>query len=75
VLRGLMFEVNPGEKVGIVGRTGAGKTSLFAALLRLTELDDGQVPTLPNTIFPILHVHICQMFTQICVIFYSFVIN
>ena len=43
VLRGLTFEAQPGDKVGIVGRTGAGKTSLFGALLRLTELDEGKV--------------------------------
>lgn len=42
-MRGLTFEALAGEKVGIVGRTGAGKSSLFGALLRLTELDDGKV--------------------------------
>ena len=37
VLRGLRFEVPAGARVGVVGRTGAGKSSLFVALLRLVE--------------------------------------
>ncbi len=37
-LREISLEVRPGEKVGVVGRTGAGKTSLVAAILRLTEV-------------------------------------
>ncbi|KAF8333586.1 ABC protein [Cantharellus anzutake] len=43
VLKGIHFEVKAREKVGIVGRTGAGKTSLTAALFRLIELSSGSI--------------------------------
>lgn len=34
VLHGVSFDVLPGEKVGLVGRTGSGKSSLLLALFR-----------------------------------------
>ncbi|KAG6802309.1 multidrug resistance-associated protein 1 [Apis mellifera caucasica] len=43
VLRGLSFSIKGGEKVGIVGRTGAGKSSLTLALFRIIEAADGQI--------------------------------
>lgn len=42
-LDGVSLAVRPGEKVGIVGRTGSGKSTLFLALFRMVELNRGQI--------------------------------
>ncbi|PVD27664.1 hypothetical protein C0Q70_12831 [Pomacea canaliculata] len=41
VLRGITFIIQAGQKVGIVGRTGAGKSSLTLSLFRLIEASNG----------------------------------
>ena len=43
VLRGVTFKVPGGSRVGIVGRTGAGKSSVLVALFRLQELCEGSI--------------------------------
>lgn len=43
VLRGLSLHVSGGERVGVVGRTGAGKSSIMSCLFRLVELDRGSI--------------------------------
>ena len=40
-LKNVSFRVRAGEKVGVVGRTGAGKSSLFSSLLSLSPLESG----------------------------------
>ncbi|XP_077258462.1 multidrug-Resistance like Protein 1 isoform X6 [Temnothorax americanus] len=43
VLNGLTFSVLGGEKIGIVGRTGAGKSSLTLSLFRIIEAAHGKI--------------------------------
>ena len=42
-LNNVSFEVEPAEKIGIVGRTGSGKSSLFLALFRIVEIYKGNI--------------------------------
>ncbi len=43
VLNDVSFKINHGENVGIVGKTGSGKTSVVDLILRVYNVDDGQL--------------------------------
>ncbi|THC96598.1 hypothetical protein EYZ11_003938 [Aspergillus tanneri] len=43
VLKGIDFTVTPNTRVGVVGRTGAGKSSLVLALFRFLEASEGKI--------------------------------
>ncbi|XWN31455.1 MAG: ABC transporter ATP-binding protein [Devosia sp.] len=42
-VRALDFDVAPGEKVGLVGRSGAGKSTAISLLLRLYDVEEGTI--------------------------------
>ncbi|GAA5926884.1 uncharacterized protein JCM15063_000395 [Sporobolomyces koalae] len=43
VLQHISFEIRAGERIGIVGRTGAGKSTLATSLLRFSEATEGKI--------------------------------
>lgn len=43
VIKGISFHVTPGEKVGVVGRTGAGKSTIITSFFRFIEPDSGNI--------------------------------
>ena len=45
LLDGAALAVQDGERIGLIGRNGTGKSSLFSVLLGKLALDDGEVAT------------------------------
>src|SRR6266581_4957644 len=43
VLNGFTLTVNPGEKIGLIGRSGAGKSTVVNLLLRFFDLEGGRI--------------------------------
>jgi ABC-type multidrug transport system fused ATPase/permease subunit len=43
VIHGLSFKIHPMEKIGVVGRTGAGKSSMINILFRIVEAESGHI--------------------------------
>ena len=43
VLKNVSFEVRPGERIGIVGATGSGKTTVVSLLLRFYDVQGGRI--------------------------------
>lgn len=58
VLRGLSFQVNPGEKIGLVGRNGAGKTTAFRIITGAEAADSGEVLTMNGLKLGLLEQHV-----------------
>jgi len=58
VLRGVSFQINPNEKVGLVGRNGAGKTTVFRVITGEESADSGDVHKLSNLKIGLLQQHV-----------------
>ncbi len=55
VIEQLDLHIRPGEKVGLVGRSGAGKSTIVNLLLRFYDREGGRDPDRRHTISPIVH--------------------
>lgn len=58
VLRGVSFQVNPDEKIGLVGRNGAGKTTVFRLVTGAEEPDSGEVVKINGLRLGLLDQHV-----------------
>ena len=58
VLRDVSFQVNPNEKVGLVGRNGAGKTTVFRLITGQESPDSGDVTSLKGLSIGLLEQHV-----------------
>ncbi|MBA2377943.1 MAG: ABC-F family ATP-binding cassette domain-containing protein [Blastocatellia bacterium] len=58
ILRGVSFQVNPGEKVGLVGRNGAGKTTAFRIITGQESPDSGDLVKINGLRLGLLDQHV-----------------
>ena len=58
ILRGVSFQINPGEKVGLVGRNGAGKTTVFRLITKQEAPDTGEIVTINGLKLGLLQQHV-----------------
>ena len=58
ILRGVSFQINPGEKVGLVGRNGAGKTTAFRIITGSEAADSGEVLKMNGLKLGLLEQHV-----------------
>jgi len=58
ILRWVSFQINPGEKVGLVGRNGSGKTTLFRIITGTDAPDTGEVHRINNLKLGLLEQHV-----------------
>jgi len=58
ILRGVSFQVNPSEKIGLVGRNGAGKTTVFRLITGEEGSDSGEIFKVNNLKIGLLEQHV-----------------
>ncbi|HSU24577.1 MAG TPA: ATP-binding cassette domain-containing protein, partial [Pyrinomonadaceae bacterium] len=58
VLRGVSFQVNPDEKIGLVGRNGSGKTTIFRIITGAESPDEGDIHSVNNLKLGLLEQHV-----------------
>jgi ATP-binding cassette subfamily F protein 3 len=58
ILRGLSFQVNPDEKIGLVGRNGSGKTTIFKIITGAESPDQGEIHSINNLKLGLLEQHV-----------------
>ena len=58
ILRGVSFQVNPGERIGLVGRNGAGKTTVFRLLTGVEAPDTGDIVKINGLKLGLLEQHV-----------------
>ncbi|MBS1786790.1 MAG: ABC-F family ATP-binding cassette domain-containing protein [Acidobacteria bacterium] len=58
VLRGVTFQINPGEHVALVGRNGAGKTTILRLITGAETPDDGEIDAMRGLRFGVLAQHV-----------------
>ena len=58
ILRGVSFQINPGEKIGLVGRNGSGKTTLFRIITGTEAPDTGEVHSINGLKLGLLEQHV-----------------
>ncbi len=58
ILRGVSFQINPNEKIGLVGRNGAGKTTVFRIITGAETPDSGEVLKTNNLKIGLLEQHV-----------------